>query len=107
VFVTGGADIGKTVLVERFLHQPPRVPWMVRGDLIQAHGLREAYLGVLAALVRLVRSAGDEEVLAGLRRLAPTWLAQMPWLAGDDAERCRRWARGSGCLAADGDRGFR
>ena len=89
VFVTGSAGIGKTALIEAFLDSPAvrhsAAPiWIGRGVCVEQHGPREAYMPVLEALDRLARRPDAERVAALLRRLAPTWWAQMPWLIGDD-----------------------
>ncbi|MEO8752088.1 MAG: AAA family ATPase [Casimicrobiaceae bacterium] len=89
-FVTGAAGIGKTTLVEAFLESRPiqaavDPPAIGRGACLNQHGPREAYMPVLDALDRLARRADAGPFVALLRRMAPTWLAQMPWLIGDDA----------------------
>jgi DNA-binding winged helix-turn-helix (wHTH) protein/predicted ATPase len=99
VFISGPAGIGKTALVERFLAQlsavgspSDRTPealmtcLVARGQCVDLHGPREAYLPVLEALDRLARQPDSGHLLGLLRRVAPTWLAQMPWLIGDDDE---------------------
>lgn len=95
VFVTGPAGIGKTTLVEAFLesrsvHDAPRPVWIGRGGCVAQHGPREAYMPVLEALDRLARRPDAAGFVDLLRRTAPTWLAQLPWLIGDDAEQLRR-----------------
>jgi tetratricopeptide (TPR) repeat protein len=44
---------------------------------------------VLESLERLARQPDADRLRELLRRVAPTWLAQMPWLIGDDAEALR------------------
>ena len=104
VFVTGEAGIGKTGLVDTFIRglgarglavkgsspnpQPldPLAPnsilpcLVARGQAIEQAGAREPYLPVLDALGRLARIADPHRVVTLLRRTAPAWLAQMPWL---------------------------
>jgi hypothetical protein len=44
---------------------------------------------VLSALEQLAHRADAERLVRLLRRTAPTWLAQIPWLLGDDADALR------------------
>src|SRR4030095_13604278 len=46
-------------------------------------GSAEAYMPVLEAVSRMVRA--DEAVRPLLRRYAPTWVAQIPWLIEEEA----------------------
>jgi DNA-binding winged helix-turn-helix (wHTH) protein len=94
VFVTGPAGVGKTTLVETFLHSPTvqtAVPSVRigRGACVEQHGPREPFMPVLESLERLARQFDAGRLEGLLRRVAPTWLAQMPWLVGDDAEALR------------------
>ncbi len=82
VFVTGEPGIGKTAVVAAFLERvtaDQRV-WIAHGQCVEMYGTREPYLPVLEALARLCRAGGGEWLVGELRRLAPTWLVQMPWL---------------------------
>jgi len=89
-FVTGSAGLGKTTLVDAFLESPvirgAALPvWIARGSCVEHLGMHEAYMPVLDALERLSRRPDSERFLALLRRTAPSWFAQMPWL-GDEAQ---------------------
>src|SRR5215467_5232691 len=87
-FVTGEPGIGKTGVVEAFLERvsaDPRV-WIAHGQCVETYGRSEPYLPVLDALGRLCREAGGQWLVDLLRKHAPTWLAQMPWLL-DGADR--------------------
>jgi len=89
VFITGPAGIGKTALVEAFLDSPTvreaaGPVWIARGLCVEQHGPREAYMPVIDALERLARRPDADRLAALLRRVAPTWLAQVPRLIGDD-----------------------
>lgn len=105
VFVTGPAGVGKSSLVDAFLATLPRhdatvrreppvrreLPdeppiWIGRADCFEQHGPREAYLPVLEALQRLAALPDAASLVPLMRRTAPLWLAQMPWLVAD-AER--------------------
>jgi DNA-binding winged helix-turn-helix (wHTH) protein len=95
VFITGEAGIGKTALVASFLsslavREAGAPVWIARGVCIEQHGWREAYMPVLAALDRLARRPDAGRLLELLRRVAPTWLAQMPWFIGDEDEQALR-----------------
>jgi predicted ATPase len=52
------------------------------GQCLEQLGSAEAYMPVLEAVGRLVREGGVPRAL--LRRYAPTWFAQLPWLIEED-----------------------
>ena len=83
-FVTGSAGIGKTALLDAFLERVIRTSatpvWILRGGCVEQHGPREAYMPVLEALERLAHHPDATRLTPLLRRVAPTWLAQMSWL---------------------------
>ena len=81
VFVTGEAGIGKTTIIQSFLAaRTARDVLVAHGQAVDQTGAREPYLPVLDALGRLARIADPQRVVSLLRRTAPAWLAQMPWL---------------------------
>jgi DNA-binding winged helix-turn-helix (wHTH) protein/predicted ATPase len=82
VFVTGEAGLGKTTLVEMFLHDlgGSGALWIGRGQCIEHYGAGEAYLPVLEALGGLCKEPGGQALIALLARQAPTWVVHMPWL---------------------------
>ncbi|MCI0355412.1 MAG: AAA family ATPase, partial [Acidobacteria bacterium] len=86
VFVTGEPGIGKTSLIEAFLARVANEPglWMARGQCLEQYGAGEAYLPALEALAQLCRGPGSERLVALLRKQAPLWLQQMPWLTSSD-----------------------
>jgi predicted ATPase/DNA-binding winged helix-turn-helix (wHTH) protein len=88
VFVTGEAGIGKTTLVEAFLQRVRQdsTVWVGQGQCLEQYGAGEAYLPVLEAVSRLCQEPGRAGLVGLLRRHAPTWLQQMPWLI-DEADR--------------------
>jgi DNA-binding winged helix-turn-helix (wHTH) protein/predicted ATPase len=85
VFVTGEPGIGKTTLVDAFLHQAVTSGglWIGRGQCIEHYGAGEAYLPLLKAFGRLGRESGGERLIALLNHHAPTWLLQMPALLSE------------------------
>ncbi|HSP96429.1 MAG TPA: AAA family ATPase [Candidatus Dormibacteraeota bacterium] len=93
VFIAGPAGLGKTSLLEAFLRSlatHPSAPRIGAGTSIEQHGPREAYMPVLEALGRLAGGADAASLVGRLRATAPSWLVQMPWLAGDDAAALER-----------------
>jgi DNA-binding winged helix-turn-helix (wHTH) protein len=86
VFVTGDPGIGKTSLLQSFLARRGRgdAPfWLLAGQCLEQYGSGEPHRPLLDAFEALLR-AGDADALTALaRRTAPTWLAQIPWAAGD------------------------
>jgi len=85
VFVTGGAGVGKTTLVEAFVRDAKRraAVWIGHGQCLEHRGAGEAYMPVLDALSRLCRKQGGQELITLLATHAPTWLVQMPWLVDE------------------------
>ncbi len=82
-FVTGEAGIGKTALVEDVLRAAERDGRVLvaRGCCAPTQGVREAYRPVLDAIEQLCRSPEHgSRAIELLRRHAPTWCAQIPWL---------------------------
>ena len=84
VFMTGEPGIGKTSLVRAFVAEAGArgevlVAW---GQSAEHYGASEPYLPVLDALARAGRGPARERLVRVLDQHAPTWLAQMPALAG-------------------------
>ncbi len=78
VFVTGEPGIGKTTLVEAFLHRAAEAGAAVaHGACLEQYGGSDAYLPWLDALSELIAQGN----VASLIRHAPAWLAQLPALA--------------------------
>jgi len=86
--VSGPGGVGKTALVEAFLAaaraDDPTLA-VGRGGSAERHGPREAYMPLLEALGRLEPQFAGRHFAELLRRTAPHWLAQLPWLTGDAA----------------------
>jgi DNA-binding winged helix-turn-helix (wHTH) protein/predicted ATPase len=82
VFVTGEPGIGKTTLVDAFLERGREKDklWTGQGQCIEHFGTGEPYLPVLEALGQLCRQSRNERLIESLKRYAPTWLMQLPWL---------------------------
>lgn len=87
VLVAGEAGIGKSTLIDRFVGRlgAARADHAL-GQCVEHYGSAEPYMPVLEALNMLCRAAGGAELVALMRRVAPTWLAQLPWFL-DDADR--------------------
>ena len=83
VFVTGEPGIGKTTLVQSFLDRIDANVLVAHGQCLEQYGSSEAYLPMLEAVSRLCRGPKHEAVIAVLRRHAPTWVAQIPWLVAE------------------------
>lgn len=97
-FVSGEPGIGKTTLVEMFLQSVSAATpiLLARGQCIEILGESEPYLPLLDAVARLSKGPEGALVLDTLRRCAPTWLAQMPWLLDrESALRVERNALGA------------
>ncbi len=91
VFVTGEPGAGKTALVEHFVAGAARDRTLAitGSQCLEQFGSAEAYMPILEAIGRLVREDGAIATL--LRRYAPTWFAQLPWLiAEEDRDRLGR-----------------
>ena len=88
VFVTGGVGAGKSAVVDAFLeHARSCLPdaLIVSGQCLEHHGgTDEPFLPVLEALGRACRADPSGRLLARLGRIAPTWLARLPWLIDAD-----------------------
>ena len=82
VLVSGEPGVGKTALVEAFLAaaRVPGEPRIAFGQCLEQRGPAEPFMPALEAVARLCREPDGEDVVAELRRRAPSWLAQMPWL---------------------------
>lgn len=83
VFVTGEPGIGKTSLVDQFLHLAALdYPGLrvARGQCIEGYGGKEAYYPILEALGRLCEGSEGESLVQILAKQAPTWLVQFPAL---------------------------
>lgn len=81
VFVTGEPGLGKTTVVEAFLKRIGPNVCILRGQCLEQYGSGEAYLPILDALSRLA-DEHDAQTMETLRTYAPTWITQIPQLAG-------------------------
>ena len=79
VFVTGEAGVGKTSIVNLFQEQVRASGYITlgHGQCVEQYSEGEGYLPFLEALGRLCREAGGPQLIALLRRYAPTWLVQL------------------------------
>ena len=83
VFVSGEPGIGKSTLVRTFLASaaaPVRAA-VAHAQCIELYGESEPYLPIFEAMQRLGAEIGADKLASYLKSFAPTWLAQMPWLA--------------------------
>ena len=85
VFVTGDIGIGKTSVLRAFVERHEQEIGegglsLAQGQSVHHHGEGEAYHPVLDALERLVRTGGRERLPDIMKRFAPTWVVQLPWL---------------------------
>jgi len=78
VWIAGDAGVGKTTLIERFVGEVGEVH-CAHGQCLDQHGAGESYLPVLEALTALCRR--DPELAGLVATVAPSWLAQLPWLS--------------------------
>ncbi len=93
VFLSGEPGIGKTTLLDSFLSHAAKNggdshsrATVARGQSIEHYGTAEAYLPLLDVLGDLCRGPSAAEAVPVIRRVAPTWLAQLPWLI-EEADR--------------------
>ena len=86
VFLTGAPGLGKTTLVDAFLEQVAARGGVriAKGQCVEHYGSGEAYLPMFEALGTLAQEIPLDEFVPLLRRCAPSWLAQMPKLLGED-----------------------
>ncbi|WP_280155506.1 AAA family ATPase [Piscinibacter sp. XHJ-5] len=88
VLVAGEAGIGKSTLIDRFVDAMlPSRPALAVGQCVEHYGPGEPYMPVLEALNMLCRGDDGSTMLGWLRRVAPTWLAQLPWYLEDEDRR--------------------
>ncbi len=80
VFVIGDAGIGKTTLVDHFA-QHAAAAMLARGHCVEQGGRDEPHMPILDALSGLCRE--HPRAIPQIRRIAPTWLAQIPWHASE------------------------
>ena len=83
MFVSGEPGIGKSTLVRTFLASaaaPVRAA-VAHAQCIELYGDSEPYLPIFEAMQRLGAEIGADKLASYLKSFAPTWLAQMPWLA--------------------------
>ena len=85
VFVTGEAGIGKTTFVHMAMERMrAHGVGVLRSGCNELFGTHEAFLPLIEALQEGCRGANGAVLLKALRELAPTWLAQMPGLLGEE-----------------------
>src|SRR5262249_49917850 len=97
VFVTGEPGIGKTTLLDEFVRRLDTTNVLLaHGQCVDGYGTSEAYLPLLEAVERLCRESTSDDPVGLLRRLAPTWLLQLPrFLQSGEQDELRRMLAGS------------
>ncbi|WP_089932881.1 ATP-binding protein [Candidatus Entotheonella palauensis] len=98
VWVSGEPGIGKTAVVDTFVHTLEAVPGIRvgRGHCIEHRGAGEAFLPLFEALSRLGRGPEGESVTTVLRRLAPSALVHLPALVPEaEQEQLRHQVEGT------------
>lgn len=85
LFIAGEAGIGKTSLVDFFLttRVGPLELAVGHGQCLEGAGPGEPYGPVLEALGGLARGHRAAQIVPLLRRYAPSWVAQLPWLVAE------------------------
>ncbi len=86
VFLEGEMGLGKSTIIDRFVAGLGASPIVAKGRCIDSRTATEPYGPILEALDRLA-AADTVRVVGALRRFAPTWLAQLPWLHQADDRR--------------------
>ena len=80
-WVSGDAGLGKTALLDQMMGRFAASGAVAcRASCLEQHSAREAFGPVLALLADLCAGPLAGQAGSALRRCAPTWLAQMPWL---------------------------
>lgn len=101
LLLAGDPGLGKTALIDAFVAQlAPTGVLLGRGQCVEQAGEREAFGPVLGLLAHLTSGANGPQALPQLRRCAPSWLLQMPWLLAEagvgDAAKLRSSLVGGG-----------
>lgn len=84
--VAGEAGIGKTTLLEAFIDSlaGQERATLLQGTCIDCQGPAEPYHPLFDAMRQLAGEIGRDELARLLRRVAPMWLIQLPWLVEVD-----------------------
>ena len=82
LFITGPAGIGKSFLIDKFIQL---VPYDIDAVIAKGHCIndpisKEAYFPILTAINELITKIDNGFAESSLRRVAPMWLTQFPWL---------------------------
>ncbi len=101
LLLSGDPGVGKTALIDAFVAQLANEGVMLgRGQSVEQAGEREAFGPMLGLLGQLAAGPMGAQALHQLRRCAPSWLLQMPWLLGEagaqETQHLRRSLAGAG-----------
>jgi len=82
VFVSGEPGIGKTTIVDKFLERIKDKPNLRvgHGQSVEQYGAGEAFMPLLEIAGQLCRGPERDQTRELLRRYAPSWLVQLPFL---------------------------
>jgi DNA-binding winged helix-turn-helix (wHTH) protein/tetratricopeptide (TPR) repeat protein len=89
--INGEAGIGKTLLLNTLVELASARGFRCgRGQCLEGLGEGEPYMPVLDALSQLSSGPDAERAASVLRRVAPTWVAHLPWLSDGETDHSKQ-----------------